>query len=187
MAKALVARQVAYRNSLPIESRADLKFHIAGHSNAGRIMDRMLPLAAAAGLRYETASFIAAANHSDPERGAVAAALADRTLGRAIAWSSPEDGIISPLQRPWKGWGYGSLGARGWERDAWRKKNRQPIGLRVDAREPVADLELKQWGAMRQRLVTRWFEDHGHSQYWQEGEEREASYRCLAQDWGLVG
>jgi pimeloyl-ACP methyl ester carboxylesterase len=167
LARDLVSRlETRYRYDGP------RRLHLVAHSNGAAIAMQTMRRLAAIGQRVETAILTGAAIHSDVEKSGLHDLISAGWLGRAIAYSSPDDGVTR-RSLEWIPGGYGALGSRGFRRRGTE------TGLRVEGRQPLA--EGAPWGADRHRYVTRWFEDFSHGQYFAET-EREATFACLLGD-----
>lgn len=150
------------------------QIHIVAHSNGADIAELTMQRLARLGIRTATAILTGAAIHSDVVKSGLDALITEGWLGRAIAYSSPDDGVTRPALEVIPGF-YGALGSRGFRRGG------QPTGLRVEGYQPIA--EGADWGAERHRYVTRWFPEFGHGEYFDEG-ERLRCFECILSDTG---
>lgn len=156
---------------------ASSRIHIVAHSNGGVVAALAMRQLAARGIRTSTAIFTGAAIDSDVESSGLAELVADGWLGRAIAYSSPDDEWV----RPWLEWVpgfYGSLGSLGFRR------NGGETGLRIRGYQPIGAGAGAEWGASRIRFVTRWFAEFGHGEYFDPA-HRESTFGCIARDLGI--
>lgn len=119
LAKALANRVLLRRQLL-----GAAPVHIVAHSNGCVIAIDVAKRLAKSGLPVETLVLIAAAAHSDVRKNGLMELSASHMLGRAVAYMSPDDNVIKPLQT-FPG-AYGSLGARGWQLERLR------YGVEVD-------------------------------------------------------
>ncbi len=89
------------------------------HSNGAVIALNAVKRLIARGIRVDGIILTGAACESDVTRNGVLQWVNDGWLGRAISYSSPEDGVLNMggLMRYLK-WPYGDLGRRGWTRNA---------------------------------------------------------------------
>lgn len=153
-----------------------LKVSIVAHSNGGCVAPLLMRRLAASGIRTETVILTGAANDSDVESSGLEELVADGMLRRAIAYSSPDDGVT----RPWLEWipgFYGALGSRGFHRAG------KPTGLRVEGYQPLT--AGGEWGATKHRFVTRWFPAYGHGEYY-DANVRRRTFNCILEDLGLT-
>lgn len=168
-----IARVLASSIEARMEEMGLHPLHLVAHSNGTNIALTLAAALAKRGIRVETMVLIGSAVHSDVERNGLVELVAGGHVRRAIAYCSPDDGVVARLQSI-PGF-YGSLGARGFERDG------RATGLRVAAYQPLGD----EWGMDRHRYVTRWFPGFGHSEYFEVGDARKATFACIASDLGL--
>ncbi len=106
--------------------------HIISHSNGAAVAMGVAKWMAMAGLRIESMLFIAGAISCDLTRSGLARLLANDHVGRAEAWWSPRDFVISAPAAFF--WPYGRLGAKGFmshglRGDGPRVKNREFTGF----------------------------------------------------------
>ena len=166
-----IARALANRIEAQREWHPELVHSIVAHSNGTDIAIRLMRELVSRGIRTRTAILTGAAIHSDVDKNGLAELIRNGHLGRAIAYSSPADTVVRHLQRI-PGF-YGSLGARGFERE------KQRTGLWVEGWQPLESREVFPGG--RFRLVTRWFPGFSHGQYFDPAERRIA-WRTIASD-----
>lgn len=146
--------------------------HIVAHSNGCNIAVELMRQLRKRGIAVDTAVLIGAAIHSDVRRGGLGDLIAEGWLRRAVAYCSPDDAVIRPLQAV--PGGYGGLGARGFEREG------SATGLRVLRYQALG----QEWGEDKYRYVTRMFPAYGHSDYF-IAEHAGETWACLAGDMGL--
>jgi len=116
-----------------------------------------------------------AAVESDVEKSGLADLIGGGHLGRAVAYSSPDDGVIR-RELEWIPGFYGSLGSKGFHRDG------KSTGLRIEGYQPIGD--GSEWGAEKFRYITRWFPGFGHGDYFSDTERRHC-FECLLEDCGI--
>ncbi|HRQ87339.1 MAG TPA: hypothetical protein PLA50_00970 [Bacteroidia bacterium] len=164
-----IARVLASAIEARMEEIGIHPLHLVAHSNGTNIAVSLASALARRQIRVETMLLIGSALHSDVERNGLGELVAGGHVRRAIAYCSPDDLVVRRLQN-FPGF-YGSLGARGFERDG------QATGLRVERTQPLGD----EWGSDRIRYVTRLFPGMGHSGYFEPG-QREETFACIASD-----
>lgn len=154
------------------EARCD-SLHIVGHSNGTNIAVNLAQRLRRLGVGVDTLILIASALHSDIGTSGLSELIAGGWVRRAVAYCSPEDSVIAPLQR-FPGF-YGSLGTKGFERKG------QTTGLRVSGDQVLG----REWGEDKHRYVTRWFSGFAHGA-WFNSENLEKTFHCISQDLGLI-
>jgi pimeloyl-ACP methyl ester carboxylesterase len=169
-----LARELLTRTETRLHYAAERpRLHIVAHSNGADIAIRTMQRRAKAGIRTETAILTGAAIHSDVSRNGLVDLIENGWLGRAIAYSSPNDIVVRRLELiPG---GYGSLGARGFRRGG------AETGLRVEAYQPI---EEGGWGASKHRFITRVFPGFGHGKYF-DADQRLKCFECILADCGV--
>lgn len=168
-----IARTLASSIESRMEEIGIHPLHLVAHSNGTNIAVSLAKALAVRGIRIETMVLIGSALHSDVERSGLGELIASGEVRRAVAYCSPEDVVVRRLQSV-PGF-YGSLGARGFERDG------SQTGLQVGAFQPLGN----EWGTDRHRYVTRWFPGFGHSEYFSE-DVRGKTFACVAGDLRLA-
>lgn len=170
LARELLSRTQARRAYAP-----DLpRLHIVAHSNGADVAVRSMQRRARVGIRTETAILTGAAIHSNVVKSGLVELMDAGWLGRAFAYSSPNDIVVRRLEVV--PGGYGSLGSRGFRRAG------EETGLRVEGYQPIDE---GGWGAEKHRFVTRVFPGFGHGEYFSE-EERVRCFECILADCGIV-
>lgn len=167
-----LARELVSRIETRREYDPHRRIHLVAHSNGGVIALSAAKALAARGIRIETIILTGAAVESDVEKSGLAALIGADRLGRAYAYSSPDDGVIR-RELEWVPGLYGSLGSKGFHRDG------KPTGLRIEGYQPIG--EGGEWGAEKFRFVTRWFPGFGHGDYFSDTERRHC-FECLLED-----
>ena len=168
-----IARGIAARLSDEIKGSLDA-VHIVGHSNGTHIAVLVAKyLAKNHGIRVKTLVLIGSVLHSDVDRSGPSDLIRDGWVGQAFAYVSPDDLAVRRLQNI-PGF-YGSLGSRGFERDA------NPTGLKVIGYQP---LDAADFGSRKYRYITRTFSGYGHGDYFITGNRIE-TYQCILRDMGL--
>lgn len=152
------------------------RIHLIAHSNGGVIALHTMRRLADLGIPVATCILTGAAVESDVDQSGLAELVRAGMLGRAIAYSSPDDGVIRPALE-WIPGFYGSLGSRGFHRDG------KPTGLRIEGYQSIYD--GADWGGERFRFVTRWFPGFSHGQYFDETERRH-TFETLLEDCGVA-
>lgn len=147
--------------------------HIVAHSNGTNIAVELAYALWKRKIRVETMVLIGSALHSDVSASGLGDLIAGGAVRRAVAYISPDDLVVRRLQAI-PGF-YGSLGARGFERDGMQ------TGLQVQGYQPLG----LEWGTDKYRYVTRTFDGYGHSDYFAE-EHRAATFACVARDLRLA-
>ena len=130
------------------------RIDLIGHSNGCCIIVDAVRRLAKRGVRVDTVVLIGAAVNASPERTGLLGLVRSGMLRQAIAWWSPQDGVVgmpAPLR-----WPYGNLGRTGWAIEG------------MEAWETVAFWNTK-------------FPRHGHNGYWKP-ENIEESFELLAQE-----
>ncbi len=151
------------------------RIHLVAHSNGGVIALATMRRLAHLGIPVATCILTGAAVESDVEKSGLADLIGGGHLGRAIAYSSPDDGVIR-RELEWIPGFYGSLGSKGFHR--WG----EPTGLRIEGYQPIG--EAQEWGAEKFRYITRWFPGFGHGDYFSDAERRHC-FECLLEDCGI--
>lgn len=149
-------------------NRSDFKHSIVAHSNGADIAVLLIRRLAKLGIHTDTAILTGAAIQPDVERSGLLDLVSANHLGRAIAYSSPDDSAVKWAQRHPSRWG--ELGRRGFLRNGGKH------GMRVQGYAPVK---------FPPRFMTRWFPGFYHGQYF-DADERDACFRCILTDLGLT-
>ena len=161
--KALAKRELLFQAKHPSP------IYIAAHSNGTNIAAHMIRNLAKEGFEIEKFLLFGSTIHSDVEESG----LADLPVKQCIAYCSPKDIVAKHLQKTPKF--YGSLGAQGFQRDG------KPTGIKIKEFTPLANGE---WGNEKQKFVTRWFPDFGHSYYFDD-KISDLTFDCMLADFGL--
>lgn len=171
-----LARELVSRLETRRQYERGRKIHLIAHSNGGIIALSALRRLAALGIRVETLILTGAAVESDVKKSGLSQLIWDGHLGRAFAYSSPDDGVIRPALE-WIPGFYGSLGSKGFQWDG------SPTGLRVEGYQSLS--ERDDWSAARFRFVTRWFDGYGHGEYFDEA-NRPRTFETILEDCGVA-
>jgi pimeloyl-ACP methyl ester carboxylesterase len=171
-----LARELVSRIEARHHYDAGQKIHIVAHSNGGVIAMHTMRRLAALGIRTETAILTGAAINSDVDRSGLSTLIADGWLGRAIAYSSPDDAVTRGSLE-WVPGFYGALGSKGFRRAG------KAIGLQVIGRQPLS--QGVEWGSDRHKFITRTFPSWGHGEYF-DADEIEATFACMLDDLGII-
>lgn len=151
--------------------------HIVAHSNGTNVALLVAKGLRKLGYQVETMILIGAAIDSDVSDSGLHELLWSESLGKVIAYCSPDDGVIRPILQRIPGF-WGALGSTGFTRGKDPERRVKPTGLRLDGYEP---LENGEWGRDLIRIVTRWFPRYGHNQ-WLNPPEDLKTFRCLLDD-----
>lgn len=166
IARGLAAEIELFCDQHPASSTQHLDLHFIAHSNGTDVALKTIRLLADRGI--PTATFIAIGSvlKSDIVRSRVLDLLHEGDLGRAVAYSSPNDLAIK-----WGRWslGYGGLGREGWK--CW-----DTVLPSVKGDEALS-LDIG-------NIYTRWFRG-GHGSYFTENPER--TFALIRKDCGLFG
>lgn len=168
-----IARVLASSIESRMEEIGIHPLHLVAHSNGTNIALSLAAALWARKIRVETMVLIGSALHSDVSVNGLGDLMAGGAVRRAVAYCSPDDMVVRRLQAI-PGF-YGSLGARGFERDG------KATGLLVDGYQPLG----LEWGTDKHRYVSRTFAGYGHSDYFAD-EHRAATFACVARDLRLA-
>jgi pimeloyl-ACP methyl ester carboxylesterase len=171
-----LARELVSRIEARHHYDAGQKIHIVAHSNGGVIAMHTMRRLAALGIRVETAILTGAAINSDVDRSGLSTLIADGWLGRAIAYSSPDDAVTRGSLE-WIPGFYGALGSKGFRRAG------KAIGLQVIGRQPLS--AGGEWGSDRHKFITRTFPSWTHGEYF-DADERLGTFECMRGDLGII-
>lgn len=134
---------------------------IVAHSNGCDIAQKTARELARRKVEMEALILIGAAAQADVEKSGIADLYMRGFLNRAIAYSSPQDKIVSNIMI----WPYGRLGHTGW---TIRGK---PYAEPITPHEPAPEAGI----------ITRWFPSYGHCDYFADA-ARAATFEQLYQD-----
>lgn len=171
-----LARELVSRIEARHHYDAGQKIHIIAHSNGGVIATHTMRRLAALGIRTETAILTGAAINSDVDRSGLSTLIAAGWLGRAIAYSSPDDAVTRGSLE-WVPGFYGALGSKGFRRAG------KAIGLQVIGRQPLS--QGVEWGSEKHRYITRTFPSWGHGEYF-DADQRTLTFECMLGDLGIA-
>lgn len=160
--KALTKREILF------QERQKSPIYIVAHSNGTNIGMHMIRNLAKEGFEIEKFILIGSTVEADVEKSG----LADLPIKQCIAYCSPKDVVAKYLNKVPKF--YGSLGAQGFYR------NGKQTGVRLKEFSPIPN----EWGNEKQKFVTRWFPDFGHSFYFDK-KVSDLTFECILKDLGL--
>lgn len=143
-----VAKALATRIMLRREILGPAPIHIIAHSNGCPVAVNLAKRLAKSEIGVSTLILIGAAIHSDVKKSGLLELGRSGYIDKAVAYWSPDDGIIRPLQS--LPGAYGSLGARGFE------FGRDRFGYQANGYEPVPAFPF---------YISRQFPGFGHSEY----------------------
>jgi len=161
--EALAKRELLFQKKDPSP------IYIAAHSNGTNIAMHMIRRLAKEGYKIEKLLLFGSTIHADVEESG----LADLPVKQCIAYCSPRDVVAKYLEKIPKF--YGSLGAQGFQRDG------KATGLKIKEFSPIPS----EWGNEKQKFITRWFPDFGHSYYF-DNKVSELTFDCMLNDLGLT-
>lgn len=160
-------KAVARRLELLHQEFPDLPISMVAHSNGGDVAVNAVKELVSLGIDVDTIVLIGSAVENDIVKNGLLPLIRRGRLKRAVAYCSPKDKVIKPLQ--FFPGHYGPLGARGWERD------KQPAGAILSPEASGKDYDS---------FLNRWFREYSHSEYFTR-ENSFQTFDMIARDIGL--
>lgn len=162
--------QALAKRELLFQKKDPSPIYIVAHSNGTNIAMHLIRELADQGFKIEKFILFGSTIHADVEESG----LADLPVKQCIAYCSPRDIVAKYLDVVPKF--YGSLGAEGF------KRNGKQTGVRLKEFTPISS---DQWTNEKQKFITRWFTDLGHSDYFND-KMSDITFDCLIEDLGLT-